>query len=380
VPELISAIVVAKPDPNQDHLGRTLESIARQTYASEAVQVLLVGCDVDAVTVPKDVEVLATRAPSEGAAMNRVLGATRGSVYVWSDEATVWAPERLERIADFFYHHPDTDACLAPLDATDGPDSSLDVWDRFGERIAVFLDAPFALGSLATRRHVFDLLQRCREIDLARWELLMRCSLTGRPIGRLDSPLGERLAPPQATVPELSCGRPPHPFVKEHLADLGPKDLFNHVTLRSVSDAYCLKAGLFNQHDFVMEALLAAAEAARIAQTDNTLYWQGLLHRRLGSFEASHERLARLGAHPVLPVVGEAATKLLGHPTDPDLRQLQEATTAVGEWNPLAFVELCRKCVQDAASPEAGRVARQLQATEFEHLIDYTFRAALRQA
>ena len=379
MPDSVSALVVTGADPSGGCLDETLASIRAQSYPRDAVRLIVAGGGIDAPAVGDDAEVVDVAAPSEGAAMNLALGVADGAVYVWSDDATVWYPDRIERTVRFFDDNPETDVCVCPLDSDDGG-VDLGMWDRYGERIAVFLDTPFSLGALAMRRRVIDLLKRFREIDLARWELLIRSSLTGRPIGRLDGPLGRRRVTPERRVPGLRPGRFLCSFVKEHLEDLGSKDLFNHVTLRSVSDAYCVKAGLFNAHDFVTEGLVAAAEARRIGQTDNSLYWQGILLRRLSDFGASHDHLARLGAHPVLTPLREQALGLVGDTTDPDLAQLRQTTRAADMWNPLAFVELCRKCAGGNASDEAEHVAELIQAAEIDLLIDHTYQAALRQS
>ncbi len=73
------------------------------------------------------------------------------------------------------------------------------------------------------------------------------------------------------------------------------------------------------------------------------------------------------------------AMELLTDYADPDLRHLYQATAAADEWNPLVFLELCRKCVQGTASADVEAVARRIQTVEFDLLFDHTYRAALGQ-
>ena len=377
--ELVSAVIVSGADSDPGQRQHTLNSVRQQTYPQDAMQVIVAGRGLGDDVAGDGVEVLNVSAPSEGAAMNCALEAVRGTLLLWSDAATEWDAQRVEHTVAFFEANPEADVCLGPLTHGEHDCTRLDRWDTYGERIAVFLAVPCPLGAIAMRRRVVDLLKRCREIDLSRWELLMRCSLTGRPIGRLDTPLGQRLAPCDATQPGITAGRSPHTFIKEHLEDLGSKDLFNHVTLRSVSDAYCIKAALFGLHDFVTDGLVALAEADRVGRTGNGLYWHGILRRRLGDLPGAEQHFAKLGAHPVLAAMRGVATELLADPVDPDLRLLYQATTAADDWNPLAFVELCRKCIQGKASPEAEQVARCIQTREFDLLFGHTYRAALRE-
>lgn len=377
--EMVSALVVTGRDTDSDQLGKTLASIRAQTYAHSAIQLIVVGQGIDADRVGNDAEVLSSDAPSEGAGMNRVTQVAEGAIYFWSDGATLWHPQRVEHTLRFLDEHPDTDVCLCPLTCAHGEGTDLGLWDRYGERIGMFLADPCPLGSIAMRRSVAELFKRCREIDLARWELLMRCSLTGRAIGRIQTPLGERLTPSEPRLPAIVAGRPACGFVKEHLDDMRPRELFAHATLRSVCDAYCVKAALLEFHDFVMEGLAAAAEASRIGCTDNGLYWQGVLYRRLADLETSQGCFARLGSHPVLVALRSAAIDLLADHADPDLLHLHQATSAADEWNPLGFLDLCRKCARGTASDEAVQVARRIQAAEFDLMLHHTYRAALGQ-
>jgi hypothetical protein len=165
--------------------------------------------------------------------------------------------------------------------------------------------------------------------------------------------------------PLLPLAKPPRnqPMV-ERLSALSPADLFPERKIARQDMVRACLAGLWLAHGCLDESHRISQEI----ETPTGSYWHGIMHRLEPDFENSKYWFRRVGRHPIFETLqGEAAP--LGDSPETSFLRTQTA------WDPFAFVDLCRVCVERASLAEG--ICRAIQRREWELLFDYCYREAL---
>jgi hypothetical protein len=139
----------------------------------------------------------------------------------------------------------------------------------------------------------------------------------------------------------------------------------HHVRDRNMALA-CL-AGLWLRYNFLDESHHISQDVA----TPTGAYWHGLMHRREPDFDNAAYWFEQVGRHPVFEPLRAAAAELAGR-TDlaPEARFLAEQS----EWDPFAFIVLCRQVLDGRSRCET--LCREIQRREWELLFDHCYRSA----
>lgn len=120
-----------------------------------------------------------------------------------------------------------------------------------------------------------------------------------------------------------------------------------------------LAAGLLQVHDHWDGSHGAAQEADDLGEARFSAYWHGIAHRREPDPGNAAYWFRRVGRHPLFGPLGEAAAAL------PGAEGVRGRLLAGGRWDPLAFIEACRR-------PADEGLLRRLQRLEMAWLLDET--------
>jgi hypothetical protein len=154
-------------------------------------------------------------------------------------------------------------------------------------------------------------------------------------------------------LPELGPGQP----------NLAAKPLLQSLTVETLfpSDATdpemaraCL-AGLWLLHDFLDESHAISQEI----DTPTGSFFHGILHRREPDYGNAKYWFRRIGPHPVLPIIADAAAECGFDPKT---------------WSPIAFVDLCER--HYGSGSEAELALRHVQRREWQLLFAWCWRSA----
>ena len=170
---------------------------------------------------------------------------------------------------------------------------------------------------------------------------------------------------------ELGPGTP-NKAALERSTRLTDQQMLGENRLARPCAAAACRAALWLHHDYL-------DESHRISQTledRDGSYWHALMHRREPDPQNAKYWFRRVGTHPVYPAL-QAATLELAETdtfaTEPDRPKLG-ALTADGEWDPIAFVDLCESASRGDASQQL--LCRRIQLCEWQLLFDHCFRLA----
>lgn len=174
----------------------------------------------------------------------------------------------------------------------------------------------------------------------------------------------ELLAPPR--LASLGAGTPDR-SLRPKLAALRAADLAVGRRPADLQMATACLSGLWLYFDFLDESHQLSQEN----ETPTGSFWHALMHRREGDFGNSKYWFRRVGNHPVMPKLLEAARCEGLDRAPPAVGELLSATT----WDPYRFVDLCTA----ATRGEAGLVdsCLKIQRLEWEILFDFCFDAAV---
>ena len=164
---------------------------------------------------------------------------------------------------------------------------------------------------------------------------------------------GPAIAPllSESRLPTLGPGTPNAP-VQKALAAITPEIAFPSFRDRSMAMA-CISA-LWLLHDFLHES----HEISQDIDTPTGSYWHGIMHRREPDPDNAKYWFRRIGAHPVVEMLGSEAPQL-GYPYQ----------------NPLVFVDFCERVRGSASDDEM--LARRVQLLEWQLLFDWCYRKAI---
>ncbi|MGE3807148.1 MAG: hypothetical protein AB7K24_20995 [Gemmataceae bacterium] len=152
----------------------------------------------------------------------------------------------------------------------------------------------------------------------------------------------------------------PNQAMKARLAALTADRLFQGKVRDPQMASLCL-AALWLLHDFLDDSHKICQEV----ETPSGSYWHAIMHRREPDASNSKYWFRRVGHHPVLAEVGQAARKLAGEHSDVQADCLRSSS-----WDPFAFVDLC-----DGARPgsDVDQLCRLVQHAEWQLLFDYCY-------
>jgi hypothetical protein len=130
----------------------------------------------------------------------------------------------------------------------------------------------------------------------------------------------------------------------------------------------CVLAGVWLVHDFLDESHTISQNV----DTTTGAFWHGIMHRRERDYSNAKYWFRRVGAHPVLEEIAQAANEL-----DRDAAGHDAAHRLLpgGDFDPFAFVDACQAAVCAGGAAEA--FCRQLQQAEWELLFDHSYRGAV---
>jgi hypothetical protein len=160
------------------------------------------------------------------------------------------------------------------------------------------------------------------------------------------------------------------------LASVSAAELFPHVTKVDQEMADACLAGLWLYAD----GLDQSHQISQSIETPTGSFWHGIMHRREGDFGNSKYWFRRVGKHPVSEPLGQDVRELAATTTLPQA----EALTSRGTWNPDRWIDLCEQAVRlghrdesRASQSSLVEFCRQVQALEWGHLFDYSYRHAV---
>jgi hypothetical protein len=151
---------------------------------------------------------------------------------------------------------------------------------------------------------------------------------------------------------------------------LTTKSAFAHAKFADRDLAACCLSGVWLLHDFLDESHKLSQEI----DTPSGSYWHAIMHRREGDFGNSKYWFRRVGRHPVFGPLGERA-HMAASLRDANASLGETRLRVGGEWDPLAFVDLC-EAVARGRRHEID-LCLDIQQAEWELLFDYCYRGAV---
>jgi hypothetical protein len=251
--------------------------------------------------------------------------------------------------------------------------------DPLQDELRSALPAPLAVFSSAWS--VEDCLLVPREVLPATapgslWELAAEVALSGTAVSwrSLPAQTGDAAASSLARLPRLV---PPAPAASlRWLERLIPRAVQTALPRpASQTDAVALAAGLLQMHDFLDASHAQSQRIEGEGRNRAGDYWHAIMHRREPDYDNSKYWFRRVGWHPVFARLASTAGEFLQSASAVPAEAWSRRVLRGGEWDPLAFVDLCREAARDEESPLAA-CARRIQWTEMQLLLRQTWRDA----
>lgn len=146
------------------------------------------------------------------------------------------------------------------------------------------------------------------------------------------------------------------------------------VEVTSPPDASAVGAGLCQMNGFFDPSHDLAQRAEGLGRHRAGDYWHGIVHRREPDYSNSKYWFRRVGRHPIFASLADEAPHLLGSIRSSQVASLCERA-ARGEWDPIAFVDLCAEAEKEPGSP-LEEALRRLQLVEMTLLLASSYRDA----
>jgi len=158
-----------------------------------------------------------------------------------------------------------------------------------------------------------------------------------------------------------------HLPAKHMLDDVAPEALFVEGKAPHRDPARSVLSGLWLWHDWLDES----HEVCQNVHTPDGSFFHAIMHRREGDFSNSKYWYAKVGNHPLYPVLAaNSGTVLNQFPADKVLLRVN-----FNGWNPNAFVDLVEAVHDLPESDPKRRAAVALQQMEWRFLFDHCVRA-----
>jgi hypothetical protein len=165
-----------------------------------------------------------------------------------------------------------------------------------------------------------------------------------------------------SSIPEL--GPKPRPDALDH-DTLTKKlaDVFKHSNISTPAQEL-IRALLLLWHD----QLDAAHHVAQAIENADGSFIHGIVHRREPDYSNAGYWFRRVGGHECFPEIAARAKKLLDMESNP---AWSAKLLAHGEWEPLAFIQLCASVEEKPSDDPQVLLLRKIQAIETEVLLDH---------
>jgi hypothetical protein len=156
----------------------------------------------------------------------------------------------------------------------------------------------------------------------------------------------------------------PDSSVGSQLSGLTAAAAFDHTTLADGEMAAACVSGVWLLYDHL-------DDSHRISQGISTpagSFWHGIMHRREGDYSNAKYWFGSVGRHGVYDDLARVADELA-------IRHRAAGVLPAGQWDPMAFVDVCQQVVRGGGEHQA--FCRAVQQAEWELLFDDCYRHAV---
>ncbi|MFV0445856.1 MAG: hypothetical protein ACK5Q5_19940 [Planctomycetaceae bacterium] len=213
-----------------------------------------------------------------------------------------------------------------------------------------------------------ELQQLNRSSTLAEW--LFRIAAEGTPLRWIA-------VPPQAEVDARALPLlVPDPSGAEYNWQLAAVNQVVplHPQSTSRTERLAFAAGLLQLGNWLDESHRASQSIEGEGRDHNGDYWHAIMHRREPDYGNAKYWFRHVGRHPIFPALMEAAGEVLGSGPVEIAQEWRKRLISRGQWDPIAFVDLCQAAARVEASP-LGLAARRIQLLEMLYLLRHSWSA-----
>ena len=266
------------------------------------------------------------------------------------------------------------EAVLLPLKR---PYSLPAAWRKYPPPLAVLVERPEANNVVIFRRSSLEAADESSLCEPPIWRWLVRMVFEGRrvipagPVSGLEQ--GSAIALEEDELPPLVCRSPQQRWLLSYLTDSGVDQLVPKAVQRA--DAVAVKAGLFQLHGFLDESHRLSQSIQGEGRHRAGDYWHAIMHRREPDYSNSCYWFRRVGRHPIFARLARVADGILSECGASEAAQWRQRLHVPDDWDPFAFVELCRCCEKETDSA-LRRAAQRIAYAEMLLLMEQSYRDA----